>query len=111
MEEGESVGRSVPGKPASGNRAAVSARPGAVRQRVLSADSRRGRRVKKGGEFATERNLSLSRSVCVLCAHQADLDLGNYERFVDVTLTRDHNITTGKIYQVRSSTQLTCFLS
>ena len=32
---------------------------------------------------------------------QADLDLGNYERFVDVTLTRDHNITTGKIYQVR----------
>ena len=27
-----------------------------------------------------------------------DLDLGNYERFEDVTLTRDHNITTGKIY-------------
>ena len=27
------------------------------------------------------------------------LDLGNYERFVDSTLTRDHNITTGKIYQ------------
>ena len=24
--------------------------------------------------------------------------MGNYERFVDVTLTRDHNITTGKIY-------------
>ena len=33
---------------------------------------------------------------------QADLDLGNYERFVDVTLTRDHNITTGKIYQARA---------
>ena len=32
---------------------------------------------------------------------QADLDLGNYERFVDITLTRDHNITTGKIYQAR----------
>ena len=33
---------------------------------------------------------------------QADLDLGNYERFLDVTLTRDHNITTGKVYaQVR----------
>lgn len=31
-------------------------------------------------------------------APQADLDLGNYERFVDLTLTRDHNITTGKIY-------------
>ena len=30
---------------------------------------------------------------------EADLDLGNYERFVDSTLTRDHNITTGKISQ------------
>ena len=29
-----------------------------------------------------------------------DLDLGNYERFLDVRLTRDNNITTGKIYQV-----------
>ena len=29
---------------------------------------------------------------------QADLDLGNYERFLDITLTRDHNITTGKVY-------------
>ena len=29
---------------------------------------------------------------------EADLDLGNYERFNDLTLTRDHNITTGKIY-------------
>lgn len=29
---------------------------------------------------------------------EADLDLGNYERFLDVTLTRDNNITTGKIY-------------
>lgn len=28
-----------------------------------------------------------------------DLDLGNYERFLDVTLHRDNNITTGKIYQ------------
>lgn len=28
------------------------------------------------------------------------MDLGNYERFIDVTLTRDNNITTGKIYQV-----------
>ena len=27
-----------------------------------------------------------------------DLDLGNYERFLDVTLHRDNNITTGKIY-------------
>ena len=30
---------------------------------------------------------------------EADLDLGNYERYLDVTLTRDNNITTGKIYQ------------
>jgi CTP synthase len=29
---------------------------------------------------------------------EVDLDLGNYERFMDVTLTRDNNITTGKIY-------------
>jgi CTP synthase len=28
-----------------------------------------------------------------------DLDLGNYERFLDVTLSKDNNITTGKIYQ------------
>lgn len=31
-------------------------------------------------------------------ALQADLDLGNYERFCELTLTREHNITTGKIY-------------
>jgi CTP synthase len=30
---------------------------------------------------------------------QADLDLGNYERFLDLTLKKDNNITTGKIYQ------------
>ncbi|KAL5560041.1 hypothetical protein UlMin_036252 [Ulmus minor] len=30
---------------------------------------------------------------------EVDLDLGNYEHFLDVTLTRDNNITTGKIYQ------------
>jgi CTP synthase (UTP-ammonia lyase) len=30
---------------------------------------------------------------------QADLDLGNYERFLDITLAKDNNITTGKIYQ------------
>ncbi|GJW95145.1 CTP synthase [Tanacetum coccineum] len=31
---------------------------------------------------------------------EVDLDLGNYERFLDLRLTRDNNITTGKIYQV-----------
>ena len=29
---------------------------------------------------------------------EVDLDLGNYERFLDVQLSRDHNITTGKAY-------------
>lgn len=29
---------------------------------------------------------------------EVDLDLGNYERFMDITLGRDNNITTGKIY-------------
>lgn len=30
---------------------------------------------------------------------EVDVDLGNYERFLDLKLTRDNNITTGKIYQ------------
>ena len=30
---------------------------------------------------------------------EVDLDLGNYERFLDARLTKDNNITTGKIYQ------------
>ncbi|KAH8116007.1 CTP synthase [Phellopilus nigrolimitatus] len=30
---------------------------------------------------------------------EVDLDLGNYERYLDVTLSRDNNITTGKIYR------------
>jgi len=30
---------------------------------------------------------------------EADLDLGNYERFLNIQLTSDHNITTGKIYR------------
>lgn len=29
---------------------------------------------------------------------EVDLDLGNYERYLDITLSRDNNITTGKIY-------------
>ena len=31
--------------------------------------------------------------------HEADLDLGHYERFTDVETTRANNITTGRIYQ------------
>lgn len=30
---------------------------------------------------------------------EVDLDLGNYERFLDTNLGRDNNITTGKIYR------------
>jgi len=29
---------------------------------------------------------------------EVDLDLGNYERFLDIELTREHNITTGQVY-------------
>lgn len=31
---------------------------------------------------------------------EVDLDLGNYERFLDITLHRENNITTGKIYKM-----------
>lgn len=41
--------------------------------------------------FSIENDLSIFLKV--------DLDLGNYERFLDLKLTRDNNITTGKIYQ------------
>jgi CTP synthase len=30
---------------------------------------------------------------------EVDLDLGNYERFLDISLSSDHNITTGKVYR------------
>lgn len=30
---------------------------------------------------------------------QVDLDLGNYERFLGIELTREHNITTGKVWR------------
>ena len=29
---------------------------------------------------------------------ETDLDLGHYERYVDVALTADNNVTTGKVY-------------
>lgn len=31
--------------------------------------------------------------------HEADLDLGHYERFTNVPTTRANNVTTGRIYQ------------
>lgn len=38
---------------------------------------------------------------CFVCSdgHEADLDLGHYERFLNVPTTRANNITTGRIYQ------------
>ncbi|MHC1604406.1 MAG: CTP synthase [Candidatus Methanofastidiosia archaeon] len=30
---------------------------------------------------------------------EVDLDLGNYERFLNISLTKTHNITTGKVYR------------
>ena len=30
---------------------------------------------------------------------EVDLDLGNYERFLDIDMTFDHNVTTGKLYK------------
>merc|ERR1719412_1996298 len=30
---------------------------------------------------------------------EVDLDLGNYERFMNIALSADHNITTGKVYK------------
>ncbi len=29
---------------------------------------------------------------------ECDMDIGNYERFIDRSMTKDHNITTGRIY-------------
>jgi len=30
---------------------------------------------------------------------EVDLDLGNYERFLDIDMTSEHNVTTGKVYR------------
>ena len=48
-------------------------------------------------------NLKMQHNLLML---QADLDLGNYERFLDVKLHKDNNITTGKIYQVSCQMQV-----
>ena len=41
---------------------------------------------------------------------EVDLDLGNYERFLDIRLTRDNNITTGKIYDSVIKKEVSFFL-
>lgn len=30
---------------------------------------------------------------------ETDMDIGNYERFLDINLTRNHNLTTGSVYE------------
>ena len=40
---------------------------------------------------------------------EVDLDLGNYERYLNVTLSRDNNITTGKIYREVIEKEVRCF--
>ena len=39
---------------------------------------------------------------------EVDLDLGNYERYLNVTLSRDNNITTGKIYREVIEKEVRC---
>ena len=39
---------------------------------------------------------------------EVDLDLGNYERYLNVTLSRDNNITTGKIYREVIEKEVSC---
>lgn len=39
---------------------------------------------------------------------EADLDLGNYERYLNVTLGRENNITTGKIYREVIEKEVRC---
>lgn len=39
---------------------------------------------------------------------EVDLDLGNYERYLNVTLSRDNNVTTGKIYREVIEREVSC---
>src|SRR5258706_5370608 len=36
---------------------------------------------------------------------ETDLDLGHYERFIDVNLTRNSSVTTGNVYSTVSATE------
>ena len=42
---------------------------------------------------------------------EVDLDLGNYERFLDIRLGRDNNLTTGKVYSGASSENVAAITS
>ena len=45
------------------------------------------------------RQLSTANALCSTTGGETDLDLGKYQRYLGITLSRDNNITTGKIYQ------------
>ena len=45
------------------------------------------------------RSGDVPRLTCCTQGGEMDLDIGNSSRFLATTLTKDHNITTGKIYQ------------
>ncbi len=44
-------------------------------------------------------SISIRERYVTVDGHEADLDLGHYERFLNVQTTRANNITTGRIYQ------------
>ena len=69
------------------------------------------------GEFACTKGASINNcdtppgEVYVLNdGGEVDLDLGNYERYLNVTLSRDNNITTGKIYREVIEKEVSRFL-
>ncbi|KAL5997596.1 hypothetical protein ACLOJK_008526, partial [Asimina triloba] len=53
-----------------------------------------------GGETIYRERLAVQELTTSFDFLKVDLDLGNYERFLDIKLTCNNNITTGKIYQV-----------
>lgn len=54
---------------------------------------------RKDQSFEEEKTFIIGEVFVLDDGGEVDLDLGNYERFLDITLHRDNNITTGKIYQ------------
>ena len=68
--------------------------------------------VRSGGSDRRDRLLTLKPGeVYVLNdGGEVDLDLGNYERYLDVTLSKDNNITTGKIYTQVIEREVSLFL-
>lgn len=51
------------------------------------------------GRVSTVLNVEIGEVYVLNDGGEVDLDLGNYERYLNVTLSKDNNITTGKIYR------------